>query len=121
MSLRFPITSMNSPPLVAAAGAAILIGLPGLELATTTSLAVLKGANVLAFVTNLFAVSVPGRLDGPQNEEMRKGNLNPDKPAATTTTPLVDRPTSRPDTLYSTIRTRSKFSVVHNDDQCQKD
>lgn len=103
MSLRF-LTGMNSPPLVAATGAAILIGLPGLEL-TTASLAVLKGANILAFVTNLVAVSVPGRLDGPQDQAMRAGDLNPNKPSATTHLVASDRSA---ETLYSTIRTRSK-------------
>ena len=106
MSLRF-LTGLNSPPLVAAAGAAILIGLPSLEL-TTASLAVLKGANVLALVANLAAVSVPGRMDGPQDQAMRSGDLNPSKAA---TTPLVNRSSSDDsDTIFSTIRTRSKTS-----------
>ena len=108
MSLGF-LSGLNSPPLVATAGAAILIGLPTLEL-TTASLAVLKGANVLAFVANLVAVSVPGRLDGPQDQAMRGGNLNPSKPAASSeSAPLVNPPPTRreQETLYSTIRTRS--------------
>lgn len=113
MSLSF-LSAFNSPPLVASAGAAILIGLPTLEL-TTASLAVLKGANALAFVTNLVAVSVPGRLDGPQDQAMRGGNLNPSKPASSSSStsenaPLVNPPprTRREqENLYSTIRTRS--------------
>ena len=116
MSLRF-LSGLNSPPLVAAAGTAILIGLPSLELATA-SLAVLKGANALAFLTNLVAVSVPGRLDGPQDAAMRSGNLNPSKPGETaassnSNTPLVNTPQERrqQENLYSTIRTRSKIHL----------
>ena len=100
------LAGLNSPPLVAATGTAILVGLPALEL-SAASLAVLKGANLLAFCTNVWAVSVPGRLDGPQDQAMRSGNLNPTKPGATSgaETPLVTKPEQ--ENLYSTIRTRS--------------
>ena len=100
MSLSF-LSGLNSPPLVSAAGAAILVGLPGLDLATA-SIGALQAANVLAFLTNLAAVSVPGRLDGPQDQAMRGGDLNPAKPGEQT--PLANRE----ENLYSTIRTRSK-------------
>ena len=110
MSLRFP--GLNSPPLVAAAGAAILLGLPATLELSTVPLAWCKGANLLAFVTNVAAVSAPGRLDGPQDQAMRAGDLNPSKPgAATTTTPLVNKKPQQQENLYSPIRTRSTHNM----------
>lgn len=71
-----------SPPLVTLAGVATVAGLPALDalLSTGTSLSVLKYINLAAFALNVGAVSVPGRLDGQQDNEMRKGELNPSKP-----------------------------------------
>jgi hypothetical protein len=106
MSFRF-LAGLNSPPLVAVTGAAIVLGLPALEL-TSASLAVLKGANVLAFVTNVVAVSAPGRLDGQQDQAMRTGDLNPSKPASSST-PLVNQQEQGEQNIYSTIRTRSEY------------
>jgi hypothetical protein len=82
MSLR----NLNYPPLVALAGATLSIGLPMLDAALSSSapLTLLKSLNVAAFATNVVAVSVPGRLDGVEDQKMRKGNLNPPKPDATT-------------------------------------
>ena len=51
MSLRF-VSSLNSPPFVAAAGVAVIAGLPFVEAAAasgTISLALLKGLNLAAF------------------------------------------------------------------------
>lgn len=82
MSLR----NLNSPPLVAAAGATLAIGLPMLDAAIATaspSLLLLKALNAAAFATNVVAVSVPGRLDGLQDAQMRGGDLDPAKPNAT--------------------------------------
>jgi hypothetical protein len=83
MSLLFPSSLLkNSPALVATAGVSILLGLPALEAAaasSTVSLAVLKGANCLAFLVNAASVSVPGRLDGEKD-------LNPSKPQDNSTT-----------------------------------
>ena len=84
MSLRF-VSSLNSPPFVAAAGVAVLAGLPFVEAAAASgaSLALLKGLNVAVFASNCAAVSVPGRIDGQQDVAMRKGirlistSLNP--------------------------------------------
>jgi len=82
------LTSLNSPPLVAAAGLATLVGLPFAQgacaSAGVSSLALLKGANVAAFAANCVAVSVPGRIDGRQDDAMRRqGELDPSKPSAT--------------------------------------
>ena len=70
MSLRF----LNSPPIVAAAGGALAMGLPMLDalISSSASLTLLKALNAAAFATNVIAVSIPGRLDGPQDDEMRK-------------------------------------------------
>eukprot|EP00584_Thalassiosira_punctigera_P005450 CAMPEP_0172543980 /NCGR_PEP_ID=MMETSP1067-20121228/14240_1 /TAXON_ID=265564 ORGANISM="Thalassiosira punctigera, Strain Tpunct2005C2" /NCGR_SAMPLE_ID=MMETSP1067 /ASSEMBLY_ACC=CAM_ASM_000444 /LENGTH=344 /DNA_ID=CAMNT_0013330473 /DNA_START=186 /DNA_END=1220 /DNA_ORIENTATION=+ len=78
MSLR----NLNSPPLVAAAGAGIAVGLPMLDalLSSSASLTLLKSLNVAAFAANVVAVSVPGRLDGRQDDETRGGNLDPRDP-----------------------------------------
>lgn len=95
MSLR----SFNSPPLVAMAGASIAVGLPILEaaLSSSASLTLLKSLNAAAFATNVIAVSIPGRLDGQQDQQMREGELNPTKPNADAKsdkkdTPLVGTP-----------------------------
>lgn len=100
MSIRF--SSLNSPQLVAAAGTAVLAGLPALEAVTASSasLALLKGVNATAFVTNVISVSIPGRIDEAQDQEMRRGVLNPSKPTtgrsetekegSTESTPLAD-------------------------------
>ena len=103
MSVRF--ASLNSPALVAGAGTALLVGLPFLQTvaaSSAASLAILKGSNAVAFVLNAMSVSVPGRLDGAQDQEMRQGNLNPSEPP-TSETPLVgDSPPA-----YTAARTRS--------------
>lgn len=72
MSLRTAINSL-SPPVVASAGIAVLAGMswvPG------ASLTVLQSANVTAFALNCFTVSIPGRIDGTQDQEMRPGLLS---------------------------------------------
>eukprot|EP00984_Skeletonema_dohrnii_P012328 scaffold4986_cov139-Skeletonema_dohrnii-CCMP3373.AAC.1 len=76
-----------SPPLVTLAGVATMAGLPAIDaiLSTSTSLAALKFINTAAFALNVGAVSVPGRLDGQQDDEMRKGEINPSKPNANET------------------------------------
>ena len=76
-----------SPPLVTFAGVATVAGLPALDaILSTTSLKILKCINTAAFALNVGAVSVPGRLDGQQDDEMRKGELNPTKPDASNST-----------------------------------
>jgi hypothetical protein len=83
MSLRATMSSIP-PPFVAAAGAAVLAVLPlALAATATSSLILLKGANSVAFALNCAAVSVPGRIDGEQDQDMRSGALDPSKPAAT--------------------------------------
>lgn len=61
----FP-SSLNYPPLVAALGASLLLFLPFVSkfLGPSSSLYLLKLANIAAFVTNIIAVSIPGRIDG---------------------------------------------------------
>ena len=81
MSFRF-LTSLNAPPLVTAAGAAIAAGFPLIPTGTL-SLGLLQACNVLAFCVNMGAVSVPGRIDGQQQDRMQSGNLNP-TPESTT-------------------------------------
>mmetsp|Transcript_1312 Transcript_1312/g.1804 ORF Transcript_1312/g.1804 Transcript_1312/m.1804 type:complete len:333 (-) Transcript_1312:444-1442(-) len=102
------LATLNSPPLVASAGVAVVLGIPALEgvLGVSSSLALLKGANVAAFLTNVGAVSVPGRIDEQQDQAMRQGNLNPSKPNSnsTVTTPLT---TSTTTPLYTSARTRT--------------
>lgn len=78
------LSSFNAPPIVAAAGVAIAVGVPMIPMGAM-SLGMLQAANVMAFCTNVAAVSVPGRIDGSQDNSMRRGDLNPDS-----STPLVD-------------------------------
>jgi hypothetical protein len=82
MSFRF-LSSLNSPPLVATAGAVIVAGLPYVQVGGISMMA-LQIANIVAFLTNTAAVSVPGRMDGDQDARMRSGDLNPNP-----STPLV--------------------------------
>ena len=99
MSLRFPSSLLkNSPALVATAGVSILLGLPALEAAvasSTVSLAVLKGANCLAFLVNAASVSVPGRLDGEKHLTPSKplDNINHNSSTSTSHTGTVEEGT----------------------------
>ena len=92
MSFRTLLSSLNTPPVVATAGLTVLSGLSmSAPFASTLSMAALQGLNTTAFLINVGAVSVPGRIDGQQDYDMRKGSLNPDKPGSTgqsETTPL---------------------------------
>ena len=64
-------------------GALIVVGLPFVNVGAI-SIATLKVCNILAFSTNVIAVSIPGRMDGDQDVQMRGGNLNPSSSAETT-------------------------------------
>lgn len=108
MSLR----NLNSPPLVALAGATLSIGLPMLDalLSSSASLTLLKSLNVAAFATNVIAVSIPGRLDGQLEDEMRKGDPNPTKPNADMSKKSEDSPLIGKDgssSAYSLNRSRT--------------
>ncbi|EED94615.1 predicted protein [Thalassiosira pseudonana CCMP1335] len=106
------LSALNSPSLVAACGVATLAGLPLLDAAVSSgaSLAILKGLNLAAFASNAVAVSVPGRLDGQQDSEMREGNLNPSKPNTRNTkedSPLVRGGKEESTSAYSLNRSRT--------------
>lgn len=78
MSLR----TLNSPPIVAMAGATLAVGLPFLDaaLSSSASLALLKSLNVAAFATNVIAVTVPGRLDDQEMRELPKNTSSTTEP-----------------------------------------
>ena len=84
MSFRF-LASLNSAPLVAGTGAAVMATLPIVKLGAVP-LGTLQFFNMLAFCTNVAAVSVPGRMDGDQDARMRSGDLNPDSSTPLTRT-----------------------------------
>ena len=114
MSLRF-VSSLNSPPFVAAAGVAVIAGLPFVEAAAASgaSLALLKGLNLAAFAGNCAAVSVPGRIDEQQDVAMRKGALDPSKPGAPTESTSLSGATTgggEYTEIYSPSRGRSLVS-----------
>lgn len=70
-------SALNKPPLVLAAGAAIAGGLQVLPIGAL-SVGLLQVANLLAFAVNIASVSVPGRLDGAQQDaQVKQGVLNP--------------------------------------------
>jgi hypothetical protein len=82
----------------------MLLGLPFVTTAAASSgasLAVLKGSNAAAFIVNMISVSVPGRMDGAQDQAMRQGDLNP-----SSETPLTGGDSSRPSS-YVSSRARS--------------
>ena len=109
MSLRF-VSSLNSPPFVAAAGVAVIAGLPFAEAAAASgaSLALLKGLNLAAFAGNCAAVSVPGRIDEQQDVAMRKGNLDPSKPGAPTESTSLSSGTTTGGGEYTEIYSPSR-------------
>ena len=104
MSLR-ALASLNSPPLVMATGCAITAMCPFVSLGGM-SLGLLKAFNLLAFATNVAAVSVPGRIDGEQQNRMQGGDLNP---KASETSPLTSsaQGEKRDDDPYLTRRQRT--------------
>ena len=64
----------NHPTLVVAAASAVAVGLPfATTLASTAPLGVLQAVNVLAYAINCASVSVPGRVDGQEQNEMAQG------------------------------------------------
>lgn len=70
------LEALNQPPLIAAMGAAAFAALPLLERALadgTISFVTIKALNGLLYGLNVYAVSQPGRLDGPRQDNMTKG------------------------------------------------
>ena len=94
------------PPTLVAATGVILAGLPFAKTfaGSSASLALLQGVNVAAFAFNCFAVSVPGRIDEQQDQNMRRAALNPATgQQGSETTPL----TTTYDSTYSPARGRT--------------
>jgi hypothetical protein len=94
MSLSTILSTLNKPPLVLGTGLGIAFGgLPVLAANVgSLSLPLLQALNVLSFACNVTAVSVPGRLDGQQDERMRKGSINPSNTKGQEeTTPLTSK------------------------------
>jgi hypothetical protein len=110
LSNRF-VSMLTSPAVVATMGSAVVLGLPLLEsvlVSSTVATGILKAANVTAFALNCAAVSVPGRIDGLPDEEMRRGNMNPtpqDNEAPPLPEPLVHDDTNS--SVYTVARTRT--------------
>ncbi|GKY96961.1 hypothetical protein MPSEU_000655100 [Mayamaea pseudoterrestris] len=90
MSLRnqSPFSAfVSNPSLTAAAGAAVLYGLPIAHVNLSSTLLPMGAAsnaalplfatNIISFVINCTTVSIPGRLDGADEASMRHGNANP--------------------------------------------
>ena len=113
MSLLTAVSSVP-PSIVAAAGIAVASGLPWAHVvAAASSTMALQGAAVGAFGVNCITVSIPGRIDGDQDQAMRSGNVNPNKPAAThqsETTPLTTPNSQEYDAAYSPSRGRTLVS-----------
>lgn len=70
------MSALHTPPIIAAAGVT-LAALPSLFPVGALSVGMLQASNVLAFCTNVAAVSIPGRIDSEQDSRMRQGDLNP--------------------------------------------
>jgi len=67
------LSQLNTPTTVAATASAVALGLPFATAFCTTAsvpLGVLQAANVTAYAVNCAAVSVPGRLDGQEQDDM---------------------------------------------------
>jgi hypothetical protein len=66
------LAALNTPPLVATAGAGTLLLLPILEKAIengSITWGAMKAINACAYAVNFLAVQAPGRIDGMQPEE----------------------------------------------------
>jgi hypothetical protein len=75
MGLSDALSTLNSPPLVAASGIATAALLPALEkaiLENRLTFTHVKILNCLAFLLNVFATQQPGRIDGMQQEEFER-------------------------------------------------
>lgn len=71
------LSSLNKPPLVLVTGVIIAAGAPLIPVGAR-SLGMLQAANVISFIVNVASVSVPGRLDGAQQDaQVKQGILNP--------------------------------------------
>ncbi|EEC51684.1 predicted protein [Phaeodactylum tricornutum CCAP 1055/1] len=103
------LQALNSPPLIAVAGAAVLSAIPSLQ-AVGFSLGSLQLLNAAAFATNVAAVSVPGRIDGQQDAEMRKEVLNPAEPGSGNTSSKDNESCSTFSDVYSASRGRTLVS-----------
>ena len=67
------LSQLNTPTTVAATASAVAVGLPFATAFCTTAsvpLGLLQAANVAAYALNCAAVSVPGRLDGQEQDDM---------------------------------------------------
>jgi hypothetical protein len=103
MSIRI-LSVLNKPQLVLASGCAITAAFPFVPLGGL-SLGLLKALNILAFATNVVAVSVPGRMDGQQDTKMRSGDLNPTSETSSLTS--AAQPKKEEDDNLMTYRERS--------------
>ncbi|KAL3922995.1 MAG: hypothetical protein SGILL_001908 [Bacillariaceae sp.] len=101
------LASLNKPPLVLASGLALAGGLSNITVGPAVSLGLLQSANLLAFGINIAAVSVPGRLDGQQDERMRKGDMNPTNSSSNEGTPLQSSDNNNNNNLPEQLRLRS--------------
>lgn len=66
------LAALNAPPLVATAGAGVLLLLPVLEKVIddgAISWGAVKAINACTYAMNFIAVQAPGRIDGMQSEE----------------------------------------------------
>lgn len=81
MSLNNFMQKLNSPIVILGSGAVVLLSLPTFTSICATSgassMGLLQMANVMAYVLNCAAVSVPGRVDGQAQDAMQgKTNSN---------------------------------------------
>ncbi len=66
------LQNLNSPDLMAVAGASIVINLPMLDifLSSLESFNLLKSPNIASFAANVVAVLVLGQLEGHQDDKL---------------------------------------------------
>jgi len=72
--MTFPPAALNQPALVASIGAGALASFPALQAsALSIPVSYLKVINALAFFINMYAITVPGRLDGESSTDPVNG------------------------------------------------
>lgn len=106
-------TNLNSPAYVSIAGAAVIAGAPWLHQAISLggwSMSTMQCCNILAFTTNVISVSIPGRIDGQQDQNMRNRVTAPGSKTGGTN-PTTD-PTSTTTTTTNTMDVYSDRSLV---------
>ena len=79
------LSQLNSPAMVASTAGVVALVFPTVSAfcSTAAPLSLLQAANAAAYALNCAAVSVPGRIDGQEQDDMARGRKKSDKDDST--------------------------------------